>query len=147
MNIFEEIYDEVYTVGCFDFFHKGHTKILNYMKQRGRKIIVGVHDDKSIEQLKNLNPNEHQPIEIRLANVKTIADVVFVVPNIDPTLYIAMIHNKDKSLKQIYIRADDNIEFPGKKYIMENMNIYYFPYTKGVSSTQIRKSKKLKVKN
>ena len=133
-----EEYDEIYSVGCFDFFHKGHENILNYMKQIGKTVIVGVHDDRSIERLKNLSKFQHQPIEKRVRNVKTRCDVVFVIPNTDPTLYIEMIHNKDPKLKQAFVRADDNSSFPGREYVGKVMEIKLYPYTQGVSSTQIR---------
>jgi len=136
-------YDEVYSIGCFDFFHEGHQTILKFMKYRGKKVIVGVHDDKSIEELKNIKKHQHQPIEKRIENVKTIADIVFVVTDKDPTLYIKMIHNLGLGVSQVFIRADDNKEFPGKKYVEKHMDIEYVPYTKGVSSTEIRKKKKI----
>lgn len=135
------IYDEVYTVGCFDFFHKGHEIILEEMKKYGRKLIVGVHDDKSIEQLKNLKPTDHEPISIRIKKVKAKADVVFVIPNKNPTLYINMIHNQNKSVKQVFIRGDDNFNFPGIEYVQKHMDIKYLPYTPEISSTQIRKKR------
>ena len=122
----EIIYDEVYSIGCFDFFHKGHKTILNYMKKKGKLLIVGVHDDTSLEKLKNLKPSEHQSIKERVNNVKTIADIVYIIPNVDPTNCFKMIHNLDKTKSQIYIRANDNINFPGKKYVEKHMAIEYF---------------------
>ena len=46
------MYNTVYTVGCFDWFHKGHEILLNTLKTYGKKLIVGIHDDSSLEQLK-----------------------------------------------------------------------------------------------
>ena len=66
--------DKVYTIGCFDLFHFGHVKLLNRMKEIGKKVIVGVHDSKSIYKLKNRVPIDST--EKRMLNVKTIADEV-----------------------------------------------------------------------
>lgn len=40
--------DKVYTVGCFDLFHHGHVKIINRMREIGKKVIVGVHDSRRL---------------------------------------------------------------------------------------------------
>ena len=38
--------DKVYTVGCFDLFHHGHVKLIERMREIGKKVIVGVHDSR-----------------------------------------------------------------------------------------------------
>ncbi len=38
--------DKVYTVGCFDLFHHGHIKLIQRMREIGKKVIVGVHDSR-----------------------------------------------------------------------------------------------------
>lgn len=48
--------DYVFSVGCFDTFHEGHVKLLGNMRLHGRKLIIGIHDDRSIELLKRLSP-------------------------------------------------------------------------------------------
>ena len=140
MNNFK-IYDEIYTIGCFDYFHQGHINFFKNLSKYGDKIITGVHADNNLEKLKNLNNNEHQPIYTRINNVKKYSDVVYIIDNTDPTMCFKMIHNKS-NLKQCYIRSDDNINFPGRKYVEQNMDIIFVSYTKGISSTLIRKSKK-----
>jgi cytidyltransferase-like protein len=83
-----KIYDRVYTIGCFDWFHYGHERLLQRLKKRGKFLIVGIHDDDSLEKLKNLNPTDHQDIKTRMVNVKKYADIVYVVPDKDPTFYL-----------------------------------------------------------
>ena len=48
------MFEYIFTIGCFDKFHKGHIKLLENMKIRGEKIIVGLHDNSSINKLKNV---------------------------------------------------------------------------------------------
>ncbi len=137
------MYDRIYTIGCFDFFHVGHQILLERMKDKGKEIIVGIHDDKSIEKLKHLEPCEHEPLDIRIQKVKQYANIVYVIPDIDPTLYIkCVIRDDDNKENACFIRGDDMMNFPSKDYIETRINIEYLPYTKSVSSTQIRKSMK-----
>ncbi len=137
------MYDRIYTIGCFDFFHIGHELLLERMKANGREIIVGVHDDISIEKLKHLEPCEHEPIDVRMQNIKKYADRVYVIPDTDPTLYIkCMISDSDNKENACFIRGDDMKNFPSKDYVETRINIEYLPYTQSISSTQIRQSLK-----
>jgi len=136
------MYDKVFTVGCFDQFHKGHIKLIKTMKKYGKEIIVGLHDDKSIEYLKNLNNFHHDSLDKRLDNLKKHVDRVFIVSDKDPTIYLKAIINKNDISKSCYIRANDMPNFPGRKFIEdEGIKIILIPYTKGISATQIRKKK------
>lgn len=139
------MYDRVYTIGCFDWFHFGHEKLLNTLKTYGTQVIVGIHDDISFEQLKNLKPEEHQDIKTRMANAKKIVDIVYVVPDKDPTHFLnCVILDCDNKENACYIRGDDMPNFPGRELIESKISIKLLPYTKGVSSTQIRKEKQKK---
>ena len=44
-----------------------------------------------------------------------------------------------QTINACFIRANDNINFPGKECVEKRISIEYLPYTKGDSSTQIRK--------
>lgn len=77
--------DNVYTVGCFDLFHHGHVKLIERMRLIGKKVIVGVHDSRSIFKLKNRVPI-HSTTQ-RMLNVKSHADVVFCISGINLTLF------------------------------------------------------------
>src|SRR3989304_9668517 len=137
------MFNKVFTIGCFDQFHIGHQKLLENMKNIGKEIIVGVHDDNSIEKLKNLKREEHDDIKTRMDNVKKYADVVFVIPDTDPTFFIkSMVHNQDNKNNSCFIRGDDMPNFPSKDFIETKMSIIFLPYYKGISSTQIRSEKK-----
>lgn len=129
----------VYTVGCFDYLHQGHINFFNQLRKYGEELIVGIHDDQSLETLKNLTPEEHQPIKTRMENLKAYADRIYVIPDIDPTFYLkSIIPPNENSKTACYIRANDMPNFPGRKYIETVIEIYLVPYTKGISSTLIR---------
>ena len=46
------VFEYIFTIGCFDKFHKGHITLLESMQKRGEKIIIGLHDNNSIKKLK-----------------------------------------------------------------------------------------------
>ena len=131
--------DKVYTVGCFDLFHQGHVVLLQRMRQFGRKVIVGVHDSRSIYKLKKRVPVDST--EIRMQNVKKYADEVFCIASTDPSNFIACIVSMGKNETAVYIRGDDMPTFPAREVVEKLMPIKFLPYTEGVSSTQIRKEK------
>ena len=41
----------VFTNGCFDLLHIGHTRYLEEAKQLGERLVVGINSDKSVRQL------------------------------------------------------------------------------------------------
>lgn len=48
----------VFTNGCFDILHRGHTEIFKFCKTLGESLIVGVNSDNSVRRLKG----EKRPI-------------------------------------------------------------------------------------
>jgi len=134
-------YTTIYTIGCFDQFHEGHITILNKMKSMCDNLIVGIHDDHSLETLKKLDPKDHDTIYTRMQNVKQIADRVYIVPDTNPTKCLKNMISSDHA-NSCYMRANDMVNFPGKELIESLMPVNFLPYTQGVSSTMIRNSKK-----
>lgn len=138
-------YDIVFTIGCFDMLHIGHEILLKRLKNLSKKIVVGLHDNKSISNIKNLNISNIQAYDIRKKNLMLYVDEVFIIRSEDPTEDFKKYYEtkyKDILTDSIcFIRANDNMEFPGKKYISKNMKIEYIDYTDVVSSTMLRNPK------
>ena len=136
-------YDRIYTIGCFDWFHYGHIRLLNRLKDNCNTLIVGVHDDDSIEKLKNLEPKDHQQIKERMANVKKYADIVYIIPDTDPTFFLnCIIRDDDNKETACYMRANDMLHFPGRDLVEKKISLEFVEYTEGISSTDIRSKKK-----
>ena len=74
---------KVMTVGTFDIFHRGHANLLRGLRSFGGFVVVGVHDDDSYFRLKKKHPIDS--LKERMDKVKPFADVVFAIPDIDPT--------------------------------------------------------------
>jgi len=132
-------FDYIITIGCFDKLHKGHIKLLNTIKSQCKKLIIGIHDNSSITKIKNIK--DIQDFSIRKNNIKEYAYDIFDIYDSNPTQYIKDYIEKHKLYLEkniCYMRADDNLNFPGKKYISSIMPIIYIPYTKNISSTNLR---------
>ena len=64
--------------------------------------------------------------------------IIFLIDSTDPSNDFFINLNNNDHISKIYIRADDNINFPGKLLIQKYMKIIYTPYTDNISSTMIR---------
>lgn len=126
-----------YTTGVFDLFHIGH---LNVLKQAGENcdyLIVGVTTDEEVERVKKKKPII--PYEERAEIVKAIRYVDEVVPE----------RNTDKlkaaetiPFNRIF-KGDDWKGTPKwnryeEEFSKKGIDVLYFPYTKGTSSTHLR---------
>lgn len=130
--------DKIYTVGCFDLFHHGHVKLIQRMREFGKKVIIGVHDSRSIYKLKKRVPIDST--EKRMMNVKKEADEVFCISGTDPSNFMTCIVNLAEGETALYVRGDDMKDFPSRDVVENLMPIKFLPYTKGVSTTQLRKA-------
>lgn len=45
----------IFTNGCFDIVHSAHLKLLNFCKQKGDILVVGINSDDSVKSLKGVN--------------------------------------------------------------------------------------------
>lgn len=126
-----------YTTGVFDLFHIGHLNILKRAKEHCDILIVGVTTDEVTEQMKNIKPII--PFEERQEIVQSIKYVDKVVAKTSVDNIEAWFDLKFN----IYFKGDDwkdtekgnKLEEDFKKYGVE---IKYFPYTQGTSSTKLR---------
>lgn len=129
---------KVYTIGCFDLFHRGHQNVLLSLREFGYYIVAGIHDDASYYQLKKKNTIDN--LETRMANVKPFVDQIYVIPSTDPLPYIrAMVSQQDILTGSCcYARGDDMLEFPGRPWVESVMPVHFVPRTEACSSTLLR---------
>lgn len=127
-----------YTTGVFDLFHIGHLNILKKAKEHCDYLVVGVTTDEVTNVMKGKNPVI--PFEER---IKIIENIKFV----DKAVAKTTTDNLDvwKKLNfNIYFKGDDwKGTEKGKKLEKEfelvGVKILYFPYTKGTSSTHLKR--------
>lgn len=126
-----------YTTGVFDLFHVGHLNILKRAKDQCNHLIVGVSTDELVLGYKNKHPTI--PYTDRMEIVEGIKYVDQVVPQ----------QNRDKFLAWEHMHFD--VMFVGddwkgsalfnrveKQFAQVGVDIVYFPYTKGISSTTVK---------
>lgn len=129
---------KVYTIGCFDLFHRGHQNVLISLREFGYFICAGIHDDESYFKLKNKYTIDN--LETRMNNVKPYVDQLFVIPSTDPLVYVkCMVSEQDIATGACcYARGDDMLQFPGREWIESVMPVHFVPRTEACSSTLIR---------
>tara|TARA_B100000886_G_scaffold295914_1_gene222915 strand:+ start:117 stop:554 length:438 start_codon:yes stop_codon:yes gene_type:complete len=124
-----------YTTGVFDLFHIGHLKILEKAKKGCDKLIVGVTVDELVQY-------KHKkaviPFEERFEIIKSIKYVDHVVAQKSMDKMDAW---EKYQFNVIFVGDDwkgtkkwDNYE---KQFMDVGVQVVYFPYTKGTSSTLI----------
>lgn len=125
-----------YTTGVYDMFHIGHLNILKKAKAMCEYLIVGVTTD---ELAKYKNKVPIIPFNERIAIVEAIKYVDKVVPQESMDKYAAW---KNLKFNAIFVGDDwkgtkkwNDLE---KQFGEIGVDIVYFPYTKGTSSTILR---------
>lgn len=122
-------YDIVYTTGAFDPFHYGHLNILQKAKEIAKTLIVGVSTDKLIKEAKG--HDALLPFKERMAIIASLKCVDKVIPQEDKNKQrIVDMYNVDA----IVVGSD----WKGK-YPKVSCKMVYFPYTKKINSTLIKK--------
>ncbi|OUO14911.1 adenylyltransferase/cytidyltransferase family protein [Flavonifractor sp. An4] len=126
-----------YTTGVFDMFHIGHLNILKRAKENCDYLIVGVSTDELVENYKHKTPIV--PFDERVAIVEAIRYVDQVVPQVDRDKVAA----QERLGFDIMFVGDDWKGSPLFSQVEETfrqrgVDVMYFPYTKGTSSTVLR---------
>lgn len=126
-----------YTTGVFDLFHVGHLNILQKAKAQCDILIVGVSTDELVKQYKNKWPVI--PFHERIAIIEGIKYVDQVVAQQHRDKFAAWEH----LLFDVMFVGDDwkgTALFTELENKFENVNvdIIYFPYTEGISSTLVK---------
>lgn len=126
-----------YTTGVFDLFHIGHLNILKEAKNNCDYLIVGVTTDDEVLRIKGKKPII--PFVERIEIIKQIkyVDEVVAENNTDKILawkelnYHKLFKGSDWAESKDFKRYE---EYFNKK----NVQIEFFPYTDGTSSTKLR---------
>jgi choline-phosphate cytidylyltransferase/glycerol-3-phosphate cytidylyltransferase len=122
----------VYTSGTFDMFHFNHLRMINYARSLGDILIVGVSTDELVASYKE---PPIIPFNERLQIIEALKTPDIVIPQrtLDHTEIIRKL-NIDA-----FVVGDD---WYGKyDYLKElGIEVFYFPYGSGVSSSSIKKT-------
>ena len=122
-----------YLSGTFDLFHLGHLNLLRRAKQQCDYLIVGVHPDAS-----HKGKQTFIPFEERMAVVGGCRYVDKVVQSCPEDCDAWLIHNYDKLFVGSDYKGTERFKRYEEYFSDKGVEIVYFEYTKGTSSTQIR---------
>lgn len=127
-----------YTTGVYDLFHIGHLNLLKNAKGFCDRLVVGVTVD---ELVTYKGKRAMIPFEDRIEIVRSIKYVDAAVPQYDMDKLAAC---KKLGASVLFVGDDWYATDKWKEYedafAKEEIKIIYFPYTKGISSTQISKA-------
>ena len=127
-----------YTTGVFDLFHIGHLNLMKNAKGMCDKLIVGVTVD---ELVAYKGKKAMIPFEDRIEIVRSIKYVDAAVPQYDMNKLEAC---KKLGAQYLFVGDDwygtEKWKAYEKEFEAEGIKIIYFPYTKGISSSQITKA-------
>ncbi|WP_078378669.1 adenylyltransferase/cytidyltransferase family protein [Sutcliffiella halmapala] len=125
-----------YTTGVYDMFHVGHLNLLKRAKEQCDFLIVGVTSD---ELVSYKNKKAIIPHQERMEIVESISYVDMVVPQIhmdkmeawEKYSFDVMFVGDDWKGTEKWNKFEDDFRKVG-------VEIVYFPYTKGTSSSMLR---------
>ena len=133
-----------YTCGVFDMFHVGHLNLLEKCKSMCDYLIVGVCNDDYVRNIKHKEPVYSEQDRVRILEALKVVDraeLVTIEETNDKILAIEKFHfdvlfsGDDWKGSERYQKTEEQF----KKY---GAFIEYFPYTQGISTTQIKKKRK-----
>lgn len=122
----------VYTSGTFDMFHYNHLRMINYARSLADILIVGVSTDELVMSYKD---RPIIPFQERLQIIEALKTPDIVIPQhtLDHTEIVKKL-NIDA-----FVVGDD--WFGRYDYLKDlGIQVFYFPYGIGVSSTNIKKT-------
>ncbi len=90
----------VFTNGVFDLIHAGHIELLEFAKNSGDYLILGINNDESVKRLKG-KTRPIYPLEERMEIVEAIMYVDFIIPFAEdtPLELIKSLHRVDVLVK------------------------------------------------
>ncbi|MCH5219104.1 MAG: SDR family NAD(P)-dependent oxidoreductase [Muribaculaceae bacterium] len=124
-----------YLSGTFDLFHIGHLNMLRRARQYCDYLVVGVHKDASHKGKETFIPFEER-VEI-LKNIKYVNKVIQSERE-DSDVYIKGIVKYDKLFVGSDYKGTERFNRYEEYFKDKGVEIIYFPYTQGTSSTQLR---------
>ncbi len=133
----EKKYKIGYTDGVYDLFHIGHLNMIQAAKRQCEYLIVGVHGDDVVEGYKHYKP---------IINENERKRIVESIKGVDRAEI-----NRFRDKLKLWEWYHFDVVFIGddwkgterwnqfeKSLAEKNVDVIYVPYTKGISTTEIR---------
>ena len=122
----------VFTNGCFDILHTGHTQYLSFARNQGDALVVGLNSDASVQKAKGPNrPVNSQDDRAQvLASLESV-DYVVIFDDDEPINIITAI------LPDVLVKGEDWAHYvSGREVVEENGGkVVLAPLVEGKSTT------------
>ena len=129
-----------FTAGVFDLFHVGHLNLFERCKESCSYLIVAICDDDYVRNIKHKEPVF--PLEDRvriLKSLKCIDEVVIVdFKDVDDKMRCLKKYKFDVLFSGDDWKGTDRYNKTEEQFAKYGVSIEYLPYTKGVSTTEIK---------
>lgn len=126
-----------YLSGTFDLFHIGHLNMLRRAKQYCDYLVVGVHKDASHKGKTAFIPFEERVDIVR--NIKYVDQVIESEPD-DSDVWTKGIVKYNYLFVGSDYKGSERFNRYEEYFKNKGVQIIYFPYTQGTTSTQLRKA-------
>lgn len=137
-------YKKGYTCGVFDLFHVGHLNLLERCKSMCDYLVVGICNDDYVRNIKGKEPIIPEQDRVRIIQALKCVDEVVLV-DIETT------NDKMLAIKKIGFdvlfsgddwKGSERYNKTEEQFKKLGASIEYFPYTSGVSTSQIKETMK-----
>ena len=127
-----------YTDGVYDLFHVGHLNMINTAKGHCEYLIVGVHGDEVVKEYKHhvpiINENDRRQI---VASIKGVDEAV--INQFRDKLKLWELYHFDVVFIGDDWKGTERWNQFEKVLGKLGVDVVYVPYTKGISTTEIRR--------
>jgi cytidyltransferase-like protein len=124
----------VFVPGVWDQLHRGHLNLLWEARGIGDVLIVSAVSDDGCRQYKNVFPAQHLYVRMEALRRLRFVDVVVAQQTTDPSPLL------ERFLPDVLVHGDDWDRLREGQETMEMLGVDFvrFPYTPGISSTNLR---------
>ena len=129
-----------YTCGVFDTFHVGHLNLLEKCNSMCDYLIVGICDDDYVSNIKHTTPVFNQFDRARIVGALKVVDCVEII-DVKTTndKMIALEHfGFDVLFSGDDWKGSERYQITEKQFSSLGVTIEYLPYTKGISTSDIK---------
>ncbi len=130
----------LYTGGTFDLFHYGHVNFLKKCYSICDNVVVALNTDEFISQYKSRSILSYTEREASLLECKYVSKVVPNVFGQDSKPTILSVNPDIIAVGDDWCHKDyySQMDFTQEWLDNHNVTLVYIPYTKGISTTEIK---------
>ena len=126
-----------FTQGTFDMFHIGHLNLLEKAKEYCDYLIVGVNTDNLVMSYKHHSPISAEYERLRIVKAIRVVDDGVLCRSLDKLDSWNELHFDSVFVGDDW-KGSERWNETEKSLKAVGVDVVYLPYTKGISSTQIR---------